>query len=249
MAAPAITNRTVGDLVQEVVEALQERTDVSDIAPKYIKRAVQEITRNFPFEELRRTGPTVTLTAGLPIYPVYLFLNPNHDYSSPESFGIYVDPPNNTVVSNIRFKTVKAIEPMIAPATQGLPSHFTRFGPNFHFGPNPNNTYAVFLRYQVKHPWPEDTSTTSLSGARLYYDDDWDDIVVYAAAERIAIVKRWNDQAKVCHDILFGDPEYATSQGKMGRPGLLSARIAQQERDEKFDTRQLSIINPRYNVR
>lgn len=246
--APGASNRTINDLVPEVIEALQNRTDVSkDLASRYLRRALQEVTESNPFEELRRTGPTVSLTANVAVYPVTKFLNTGDDYSSPESFVIYVDFPNNTIVDSIDYKTPKGIETMMAPATTGVPSRFTRYGTNFHFGPVPDKAYSVFLRYQVKHPFPSDT--TALSGATLFIPDSWEEIVIYSAAERIALVKRWNDQAKTLHDILYGDPEFNTSGGKQGRPGLLSARIFQAERDGRFNSRQFGIRVGRYNAR
>lgn len=235
---------TVGDLVPEVRNILQGRTDIDDIAPLAIKRAVQELTVSFTFEELRQVGPTVNLTMGQSVYPVSMFLNSGDDYSSPESFVIYVDYPNNTVLGNIDYRTPRGLELMTSPATMGVPSRFTRFGMNFSLGPTPDDNYAVYLKYQRKHPFPRDLS--SLNGASLFIPTDWEEIVAYAAALRIARAKRWTDQVKEIHDELYGDPEAIQTQGKFGRPGLLSARLSQQERDQRFNTRQLSIVVPRY---
>lgn len=242
----AISSKTIGDLVPDVIDALQGRTDVASIAPKYIKRALQEITESYPFEELRVTGPNVSLSIGQAIYPVSVFMNVGDDYTSNESFSIYVDFPGNTVVGNIDYKTPKAIEVMIAPATQGIPSRWTRYGKNIHLGPTPNNTYTVFMRYQQRYSFGSDAS---LSGAPLLVPDSWEEIVSYAAALRIAIVKRWTDQRKELHDLLYGDPEFMISEGKRGRPGLIAARIFQVERDQRFNTRQITPVTVRYNAR
>lgn len=249
MAVPGGTNRTIGDLVPGVIEALQQRTDATSLAPKYIRKALIELTESTSFEELRRTGPQVTLTTGQAIYPVSQFLNSGEDYNFPEVMTIFVDVPNNTVVDVVEYKNPQAIERMIASATQGLPSRFTRYGPNFHFGPTPNTGYTVYLRYQVKHPFPADFSETALKGQQIFIPDSWEEIVEYSAALRIAIVKRWNDQAKTLHDLLFGDPEFVASDGKRGRPGLIAARQLQTERDAKFNSRQLGIMVGRYNAR
>lgn len=247
MATPGATNRVVNDLVPGVIEALQQRTDVATFVPKYIKKAIIEITESQAFEELRRTGPKVTLTAGQPIYAVSQFLASGDDYSSPEVMVIYVDTPTNTVVDVVQYKTPQAIERMIAPATKGLPSRFTRYGTNFHFGPTPDKGYTTFLRYQVRHPFPTDVN--ALGGAPLFIPDTWEEIVEYAAALRLAVVKRWNDQAKILHDLLYGDPEFQSTQGLRGRPGLIAARTLQNERDAKFNSRQLGIRTARINAR
>jgi hypothetical protein len=247
MPLPATASRTVNDFIPGVTDALQQRTDAALIAPRYIRKAVIEITESYPFEELRTTGPTVVLTAGTAIYPVSVFLNPGDDYTMIDSFAVYVDYPNNTVVSTLDYKTPKAIETMIASATKGLPSRWTRYGRNIHLGPTPYQTYSVFCRYQIRHPFPPDEA--ALGGAPVYVPDSWQDIVEYAAAQRIAVVKRWNDQAKYLHDILYGDPEYIQSEGKRGRPGLIAARLFQPERDEQRSTRQLMPLVQRYTVR
>lgn len=244
---PLVTNKKIRDLIPEVRNVLQGRTDIDDVAPFAIKRALQEYTVSFPFEELRVTGPQVQLTPSQPVYPISFFLNSGDDYTSPESFVILVDYPSNTVQGSINYRTPKAIEGMLSPATRGIPSRFTRYGMNFMLGPVPDQAYTVFLRYQVKHPFPTDDA--ALAGADMYVPDDWEEIIAYAAALRIARSKRWTDQVKDIHDSLFGDPEAIKSEGKFGRPGLLSARLAQVERDERFNTRQLSITVPRYNSR
>jgi hypothetical protein len=246
---PGVNGRTINDLVQGVIDALQGRTDITAIIPRYIKRALQELTISMAFEELRRTGPQVTLTVGQPIYPVSTFLNSGDDYNYPEAFVIFVDPGTNKTTDTLKYKTPKAIEMMISPSTQGTPGYFTRFGTNFHLGPVPNQAFTVFLRYQVRYPFPAASDSTSLLGVPLLIPDDWEEIVEYAAAERIAFVKRWNEQRNDIHQLLYGDPEFMESAGKRGRPGLLSARLLQVERDQKFDTRQLGFTVPRYNGR
>src|ERR1700675_4398713 len=126
--SPGSATKPISYFVPYVIDALQGRTDVATIAPKYIKRAVQEICESMPFEELKVTGPTVQLTIGQPAYPVSFFLNPGDDYVQIPSFVIFVDFPNNTVQTTINYKTVMAIDPMLGAATQGLPSRWTRFG-------------------------------------------------------------------------------------------------------------------------
>lgn len=245
---PASAPKTISDLIPYVLDALQNRTDVSDtLAAKYLKRAIQEVCESAPFEELMVTGPTVQLTIGQATYPVSFFLNPGDDYVQIPSFCIFVDFPNNTVINTLDYKTTKAIDIMSAPATQGLPSRWNRYGANIILGPNPNATYSMFCRYQVRHNFPQDEN--SLLAVKVHIPDTWEEIIAYAAAERIAIIKRWNDQATYLHSILYGDPENMTSEGKRGRPGLISARTMQIERDQQRSTRQLIPLVARYNPR
>lgn len=241
-----IQTGTIETLQPLVIDALQGRTDISDATvAQYVALSMREITESYPFEELRTTGPLYNLTTGQPIYPISVFMNSQDSYTLNESFAIYVDYPNNTVVANLKYKTPRAIELMIAPATQGVPAWWTRYGTNIHLGPTPFAPYAVFMRYQVKHVF---SNPPSIADA-IYIPHSWFDIVAYAAAERIAIVKRWTDQRKELHDLLYGDPEFVNSQGRRGRPGLIAARLFQVERDQMFDTRQLMPLVPRYNCR
>src|SRR6266851_6307204 len=137
--------RLINDLIPEVVNALQGRSDIAALVPLYMKRTLQEITDNYPFEELRTTGPLVSLTANLSTYPASVFLNTSDDYTIHSSFALYVDFPRNTVISSVTYKTPAAIEVMIAPATKGIPSKWTRYGPNIFLGPTPDKPYQVFF--------------------------------------------------------------------------------------------------------
>jgi hypothetical protein len=237
---------SISDIQPLVIDALQGRTDIpSSMVARYVKSAIMEVAESYPFEELRTTGPNFNLTIGQSVYPLTSFMNTPDDYTSNESFAIYVDYPNNTVVSDLKYKTPRAIELMIAPATQGTPSRWTRYGSNIHLGPTPNQPYTVFMRYQVKHVFSNPPAISD----PIYIPESWFEIVAYATAMRIAIVKRWTDQRKELHDMLYGDPEFVASEGKRGRPGLIAARLFQVERDQKFDTRQLMPIVARYTAR
>ncbi len=237
---------TINDLKQDIIDALQGRTDVPDSQiSRYAAKAITEITESQPFPELQTTGPQFALTTGVSDYNIANFLNITDDYSMPESFAIFIDYPTNTVTNIIRYRTPKAIETMTAPAVIGIPAYFTRFDNNFRFGPVPNNPFTAFLRYQNKHPFSPTPALTD----PLYFSKSWFDIVSYSAAMRICIIKRWTDQRKELHDMLYGDPEFINSQGKRGRPGLVAARLFQQERDEAYDSRQIMPVVARINPR
>jgi hypothetical protein len=239
---PGGSPHVINDLIPEVVNALQGRSDVANLVPLYMKRTLQEVTDNYPFEELRVTGPTVSLTAKQSTYPASTFLNPNDDYTIHSSFTIFVDFPNNTIKSPVTYKTPAAIEVMTSVATIGIPARWTRYGGSIFLGPTPDKAYQTFFRYQKRYQFQED----NLGLTPILVTDSWEEIIIYSCAMRIALVKRWNDQVTALHSILYGDPENQLTQGKAGRPGLLSARLFQQEKDEQMSTRQLMIMVPRY---
>jgi hypothetical protein len=246
--SPGSATKPISYFYPYVREALQNRSDITDaVAGRYVKRAVQEICESMPFEELKLTGPTVQLTIGQPYYPVSFFLQPGDDYVQIPSFIIFVDFPQNTVQTTMMYKTVMAIDPMLGSATQGLSSRWTRFGNQLFLGPTPNQTYSVFMRYQKRHSFPLDEN--NLGGTMVHVPDTWEEIIAYAAAERIAVVKRWNDQATYLHNLLWGDPATRNEQGKLDRPGLIAARTLQIERDQQHNSRQLMIRTSRYNSR
>lgn len=252
MPLPAAPTGTINDLIPGVQAALQNRGDVSEAQSnpamrpsRWIKRAIQEFTESQPFEELRTTGPTVTLTALQAFYPVTFFLNQGDDYTFPESLAIFIDFPTNTIKQTLDYKTPKAMEQMTSNTTIGLPSRWTRYGQQIFIGPNPNQPYSMFMRYQIRHPFNDANLPTS----SLYIPDTWHEIVEMAAAEKGAIANRWNDQATYLHNALWGDPEYQMTEGKRGRPGMVAARILQPERDQSFNSRALTVLVSRYNPR
>jgi hypothetical protein len=239
---PAGQARVINDLTLEVVNALQGRTDVANLVPLYMKRTLQDVTDNYPFEELRTTGPLASLTAKQSTYSASLFLNPGDDYTIHSSFALFVDFPANTVKQVVRYKTPAAIEVMTSPATLGIPARWTRYGGSIFMGPTPDKAYQVLFRYQKRYQFQDD----NLGLTPILVTDSWEEIIIYSCAMRIALVKRWNDQVAALHQILYGDPEYQSSEGKRGRPGLLSAKLFQQEKDEQMSSRSLQVMVPRY---
>lgn len=244
---PAANGKPISYFTPYVIDALQGRTDVATIIPKYVKRAVQEICESNPFEELKITGPLVVLTIGQSSYPVSTFLNAGDDYVQIPSFACFVDPPTNSVVNMMKYKTMMAIEPMSTSATQGVPARWTRYGANIIIGPTPNQQFSIYMRYQLRHNFPQDE--TDLNGVPIRVPDTWEEIVVYGAAERVAVVKRWNEQATYLHQLLWGDPASRTKDGTLARPGLIAARTLQIERDQQHNERQLMIRVSRYGAR
>jgi hypothetical protein len=239
---PGQSLATIADLVPGVRKALQNRDEVTpQVAAPWIQKSLKEITRIVPFMELQSTGPLQFLTVNQYSYPVAFFLNPGDDYGEHSSLSIFVDYPNNTIAYPLNYQTPRAIEPLLH-IPGGLPSKWTRYGTQILVGPQPNQTYNIFMRYQRKHPFNDANLPTS----PVLIDETWFDIIEYAAAERGAIELRWNDQAKFLHDILFGDPEFQTSDGKKGRPGLIFARKLQMEQDEGQNVRQVIVTVPRY---
>lgn len=247
MAQPGQTDITILDLIPGVKAKLQNRADVNENNPNFamrpsywIKESLREITGKYRFEQLQTTGPQVFLTPNQNTYPVSMFLNPGDDYTFHDSFPVFYNPPTNTVAYPLRYKVIQAMETVLnIPA--GIPFYFSRQGSNFLIAPPPNQAYMSFLRYQRRHPFNE-----NLPSSPVFVDDTWRDVIEYAAAERGAIAIRWNDQATFIHSVLFGDPEYAVSDGLRGRPGLIAAKLLQIDRDQAMDSRQIGVRVEKY---
>jgi hypothetical protein len=263
MSLPAQATTTVGGLINRVAAALQNRQDVTESQPNpemrpsaWIRDALREITADLPFEELRQPNPpNVTIGPGLGFggssykYLVSLFLNPADDVTLQEDPVILLStgssttssPASSPVPYPMTYLTPKAIAPLVN-ITGGIPYNYTRFGNQFWFGVQPGGLFTVYLPYQIRHPFNADNLLVSPA----YVPSDWHDIIAYAAAERGAIALRWNDQRDFLHNVLYGDPASRLKDGTLGRPGLIAAKVMQQERDRRLSTIQISPSVQRY---
>lgn len=265
--APATTALTIADLINDVKANLQNRSDVSEsqanpaMRPSFwIRSALRELsaTPDIPFEELNVVGPVATIGPGLGwqgsnyAYPVSQFLNPGDDMAYSYDPVIFLTPAQaisagvppqlinlsgqSSAVSgySMDYLTVKGIQTILF-IPGGVPFKYTRFGAQFWFGSQPGQPYNVYLPYQLRHPFNPDLVTTPIR-----ISPDWFDVLAIAAAERGAIKLRWNDQATFLHNTLYGDPKTMNpSTGQYGRPGLIEAKIAQQEKDRRLSPIQI----------
>ena len=272
LSAPASATLTINDLINKVKAALQNRADVSETQANpemrpsaWIRDTLRELTANWPFPELQIAGPLTTIGPGLGyqgsnyMYPVSIFLNAGDDMTSSEDPTIFLTPQQQqaailqgatasrfvgtatgTVAYPMDFLTVKAIQPMLF-IPGGIPFRYTRYGNMFWFGTQPGTNYSVYLPYQRRHPFNPDLVTSP-----IFLPQEWLDIAGYTAAERGALMLRWNDQASYIHQLLYGDPASQQKDGSLARPGLISARILQPERDRRLSTVQIGIVSSRY---
>ena len=262
MNLPGAPTTTIGGMINRVISDLQNRQDVSEnnqnpeMRPSaWLRDALREITESNPFEELRQPNPpNVTIGPGLGFggssykYKVSAYLNSGDDVTLMEDPVIFLNgtltgPATtlNTVAYPMDYLTPKAIAPLLN-ILGGIPFKYTRFGDQFWFGTQPGQNFVTYLPYQLRHPFNDD----SLTASYVYLPPSWLDILSLAAAERGAIKFRWNEQATFIHTILYGDPKSKLSDGTLGRPGLIAARVLQQERDRRLSTIQVTPVVARY---
>jgi hypothetical protein len=263
MNLPGGSTAKISDLIQKVQSDLQNRQDVNENNPNpemrpsaWLRDALREITESMPFEELRQPNPpNVTIGPGLGIggssykYKVSAFVNSGDDVTLMEDPVIFLNAnltgtsttSLNTVAYPMDYLTPKAIAPLLN-IPGGIPFKYTRFGDQFWFGTQPGQNFTVYLPYQLRHPFNDD----SLPASPIFLPNSWFDILSMAAAERGAIKLRWNDQATFLHTTLYGDPNSQMKDGTLGRPGLIAARVLQQERDRRLSTIQITPVVSRY---
>lgn len=251
MSNPGSSNGTIQSLINDVQAWLQNRADVSesqsnpDMRPsRWIRKAIENVTQQYRFEELRTLGPTVSIGPGLGfqgsnyLYPVSMFLNPGDDYQFNESMVIFISP---TVSYPMDYMQPKAIAPLLN-VPGGVSFKYTRYGANFWFGVQSGIPYQVYFPYQRVHPFIED----NVPGSPVFLPKEWLEIVSVDAARRGAVKNRWNDQATYLYQMLHGDAAYQNSAGEKGTPGLLAPVLEQQTRDEMTSVRQIIPVATRY---
>lgn len=246
---------TVGDIItgtgstiglQAILNNRQDVLPSSTIYQALVVAAIREISESYPFDELRETGPNFTLTTGTFSYPLTSWLNsPDVNPTQVLSFALLLPAGTSgsgasSAVIMLDYKNPKELEPMTQ--VPGPPKNWTRFGTNIIIGPQPDQNYVTYMRYQNEHPFvqPFNAQTVQLPNS-------WLEIVAYTAAIRAAINLRAESVAQSCHSILYGDPEFQTSQGKQGRPGIIAARLFNQERDAKFNAGTMIPMIPSYS--
>lgn len=258
---PASTDITVNDLIPEVQGWLQNRSDVNEqqanptMRPSHwLKRALQEMTANYEYEELKVTGPSKSIGPGLGYrgsnyaYPVSYFLNQGDDVTLTFDPVIFLTPGqaqqvglpvtssgNNGSVYSMDYMSEKSIQTILF-VPGGIPFKYTRHGNQFWFGTQPSSVYQVYLPYQLRHPFIE----PNLIASPVMIPSDWHEVAVIAAAERGAVKLRWNDQSTYLHNILYGDPENPE------KLGLVAQHLQQPERDRRLSPMTLQIGYDRY---
>ena len=245
----------VKTLVPGVVRKLRGRTDLTDVIPIYIKKAVIEFSQNYEFDELRYTGPLSSFTTGQSQYPINTFTQEGHDkvtfivswfcfFGSSGTIGTTFPPStNNTNTGNVlKYRQPRVVENM--SVIPGIPVVYTQVGEqrsigNYIVGYSPNQNYATYMRYQIQHPFPEDSDPKIIAATYLYMPEDWQDIIEYAAAEKACDDIGMLEVGTLFHQKLYGNPSKRT-------PGLIVEKLSTQQRQSEYNNRQMRVMVRRY---
>lgn len=241
----SVPGTNIGSFQTRVTQLLGNRADILNYFVQETSDAIIEISDNYPFEELRETGPLITLTAGVNTYAPTAFLQPptlinpiQHQLGKVLSWFLYYSPPGTVGSSgagyNLTFKDIQDIETLLN-TTATVPQFWSWLGNELYLASTPSQDYTTYMRYQFLHPFsspPVITDTVLLPAT-------WFDIISYSAAERIALDLRMQDVADRFHMKLHGDPK---------RPkelGLISARTSQTNKNQSRTTRSMRVMRGR----
>ena len=211
---------------------LSQRQDVFTLGVQWVADALLELSQSYAFQGLQRSTTTpVQLTAGVYSYPFSTWVNAGDIPSfgttaNPKlipSFYMYYMFPSSTTGYNpgigLSYKTIDSLELMFG--TPGTPAYWSRYNNKVFIAPNPIQAYYSYMRYQIQHP----ISNPPALSDEIFLDDDWREIIEYAAALRGAGNLRMLDYATQYHSILYGDPS------KPRDVGLITARVSMLEND------------------
>lgn len=208
------------DLDSEVIKRVENRTTDTTRADVWLRDALLEITMDpvlrDEFDELEELGPLFNLTGAATIMAgaiqEYSFANivPNGDYNtSTLDIVLWTDFPFNT--TQIRLETTSYQEADMVTRFTGQPIKWYRFGDTFGMVPVPDKNYQIQARLYKQHP----INDNLLSQTQILIGRNWNEVLVWAAAERGFMELLQFEKAAQIHQLLYGDPK------DPGKPGLL----------------------------
>jgi len=262
----------INDLVRPVIGKLRGRSDAAPNIPYWIAQVLLDLTTDHEFSYLQITGPLTNFVANLAEYPLAGYdpngINGNpfvasndHRITFVKTFFSYFDT-TGTITSGVstgyelKARDIRVVEPM--SKILGQPSAYCLFGDKrfngkLIIGNMPNINYPCQMRYQREHPfnttyeqvlqaYGSNVLNSQIAASQIYIPNSWTDIIVYAAAEKACDDLGMTEIGQLYHQKLFG---YKDKRGNE-MPGLITARMSQDDRQTSFNSRQLRPIVRRY---
>ena len=245
----------ISDMFAGITDLLMGRSVPDAKIAEAVRKTVLEYTNDYKFSELQVTGPLVQLTPLVPNYDVGFFQPViSGQFVTPlplkkiNSFFIFLDPyvaPSTTNYMtltnagyNLVFKTIDRLEVLMQ--VPGIPTNWTRFNQQIWIAPLPVAAYYIFMRYQVEHEFPN-AGTTNAGTDTIYMPNDWQEVVEYGAAQRLAQVYNLSTKATELNTRLLGDQRFQETSGVEGQPGLLFRRTSDESRDQTTTTKRFRL--------
>lgn len=238
-----------GDCYVGIQGLLMNRPVATGIVNEAIRKAVLELTTDYKHPLLEVTGPLTNFVAYQNSYaPSYFLATADAllDVTKVNSFFIYNDPfvvpsaTNNETNAgyDLKFRSFDSIEVLLN--IPGLPLYWSRNNNQILIGSMPNNSYACYMRYQKQHPLTE-TPNGFAEDTPILMADEWQEILEYAVAIRLAPQLNLANKKQELHSSLYGDQKFQTSGGIEGAPGLIFQRTSQRNRDQVTTTRRMRL--------
>ncbi len=244
-----------GDCVTGIQGLLMNRSVASMVMMEAIRKAVLELTSDYKHPLLEDTGPTFNFVPFQNNYAPSFFLNTPEaalDVTKVNSFFVYIGGYSTPSVSNnasnagydLKFRSFDAIE--VLWNIPGVPIYWTRHNNQIYIASMPDQNYPGYMRYQTQHPLTQnvintDALATTFSAQQIMMADEWQEILEYAAALRIAPQVNLADKKTELQTSLYGDQKFQTSSGTEGAPGLIFQRTSQRNRDQGTTTRRMRL--------
>jgi hypothetical protein len=218
------TEFTIGDLDEEVILRVENRTTDLARADIWLRDALLGITSDFnfrnEFDQLEIWGTPYNLTVNVQEYAESNLLPSGVDYNvATLDILIWLDPPTNSIrwkLEQSHYQKADTFQP-----TNSVPTEWYRFGSAIGFNPIPDKNYQVQTRMLQQHP----INDADLTATVILIPRDWNEILVWAAAERGFMELLEFEKAGLIHKLLYGDPEHPE------RPGLIEGRKKRREQE------------------
>jgi hypothetical protein len=212
----------ISDLASEVIIKVENR--ITDISRAYVwvRDALIEISSDPDYRdefcELEVFGPQFNLTGGsttppaVQEYPESNLITAGDINIATLDILIWRNPPFNTIRQKLNPSHYQETDKSVV--VNAVPISWYRFGNNIGFYPVPDLNYQVQTRVLRMHPINDQV----LQATPILLPRDWNDILIWAAAERGFMELEEYEKANAIHTMLHGDPKYPS------KPGIMNGR-------------------------
>lgn len=235
----------IGDCYAAIQDNLMNRQVPEPKMAMYIRKAITEICENYDCYLLQEFQPPAQFQQWKNSYSGDFFFPPTtNPYLQPnyinkiKYFYLFLDqflaPGTDQWTGtnsgyNLTYRTIQNLGVLLN--TSGIPIYWSRQAGFIWIAPIPDRDYWFQMCLQREHPFPN--AGTPLEGTDvILLADSWQDIIEYAAAQRLAQIYNLSTKATELNQRLLGDSKFQTTQGIEGQPGLLFQRTSQEQRDQ-----------------
>jgi len=201
----------IGDLVNEVLLRVENRTNDASRAAIWLRDALLEISGSpdyrDDFAELEELGPPFTLTAKIQEYSETLLAPIGDIVSVVDDILIWVDFPFNTVRRKLDVSHYQKTDRFVPIFS--LPTEWYRHSTNIGFNPVPDKAYQVQWRMVKQHP----INDTTLTQTTILLPRDWNEVLIWNAVYRGFNELMEYEKAAKIYIMLHGDPKDPSQPG------------------------------------